>query len=301
MLGIQVAKAEVDALFDSWDPDGSGQLELKELNKLLRRGNVVVELKNALIQNEEVLAALLDIAENGDGHVYKKDFIRTVRTIKPLGGKAEASNPSDDQPPNALMHQCEPRGEPSLLANPLCTPAPMHIISAIRKCDVTNAPHQCINAPIHQRHQLQAKDVASLFDSWDASKDGSLEIHELTRHLSPQDDDTINKAGLRRGGATKRSSALRNIDLDEDSGVPYQEQLRSVLSSNAVRVIDLFREWDEDENGTVSKKEFRKAMPMLGLDVPVEDVDALFDTWDPDGSGMLELKELTRVLKGQPA
>ena len=42
-------------------------------------------------------------------------------------------------------------------------------------------------------------------------------------------------------------------------------------------------------------------MPMLGLDVPVEDVDALFDTWDPDGSGMLELKELTRVLKGQPA
>ena len=35
-----------------------------------------------------MLAALLDIAEHGDGHVYKKDFIRTIRTIKPLGGKA---------------------------------------------------------------------------------------------------------------------------------------------------------------------------------------------------------------------
>ena len=106
---------------------------------------------------------------------------------------------------------------------------------------------------------------------------------------------------MRKGGASKRGSALGNIDLDEDSGVPYQEQLRSALSQHAVRVIDLFREWDEDESGTVSKKEFRKAMPMLGLDVPVGDVDALFDTWDPDGSGMLELKELTRVLKGQPA
>ena len=68
-----------------------------------------------------------------------------------------------------------------------------------------------------------------------------------------------------------------------------------------MRVIDLFREWDEDASGSVSKREFRKAMPMLGLDVPAEDVDALFDSWDPDGSGMLELKELTRVLKGQAA
>ena len=71
-----------------------------------------MELKNALMQNEEVLAALLDIAENGDGHVYKKDFIRTVRTIKPLGGKAEASNPPRmNQPPmpkcpNAPVPQC---------------------------------------------------------------------------------------------------------------------------------------------------------------------------------------------------
>jgi Ca2+-binding EF-hand superfamily protein len=39
-----------------------------------------------------------------------------------------------------------------------------------------------------------------------------------------------------------------------------------------VRVIDLFREWDEDGSGTVSKKEFRKAMPMLGLQLPEKEV-----------------------------
>ena len=31
-------KKEIDALFESWDPDGSGRLELKEIEKQLRRG-----------------------------------------------------------------------------------------------------------------------------------------------------------------------------------------------------------------------------------------------------------------------
>ena len=78
---------------------------------------------------------------------------------------------------------------------------------------------------------------------------------------------------------------------------PVQEQLRDVLTANAVRVIDLFREWDEDQDGTVSKKEFRRAMPLLGLEVPRAEVDALFDSWDPDGSGSLEIPELNKVLR----
>ena len=34
MLGLEVSKQDIDALFNSWDPDGSGQLELGELNKV---------------------------------------------------------------------------------------------------------------------------------------------------------------------------------------------------------------------------------------------------------------------------
>ena len=55
-------------------------------------------------------------------------------------------------------------------------------------------------------------------------------------------------------------------------------------------MIDLFKEWDEDSDGTVSKAEFRKAMPILGLAVPRREVDELFDSWDLDGSGALDLK-----------
>ena len=74
-------------------------------------------------------------------------------------------------------------------------------------------------------------------------------------------------------------------------------QLREALSKNMVRVVDLFREWDTNGDGTVNKAEFRKAMPKLGLRVPASDVDALFDSWDPDGSGTVEINELSRVLR----
>ena len=142
----------------------------------------------------------------------------------------------------------------------------------------------------------------------------------------------------------QRTVLTTKVDLDEDDDRPYAVQLRDTLSKQAVRVIDLFREWDEDGDGTVSKLEFRKAMPMIGLDVPLDEIDKvrspapihrpppthrpaptalrhhahrpirtyvcshvsvifarvltqLFDEWDPDGSGVLELRELNKLLR----
>ncbi|MEC8552532.1 MAG: EF-hand domain-containing protein, partial [Pseudomonadota bacterium] len=55
------------------------------------------------------------------------------------------------------------------------------------------------------------------------------------------------------------------IKLDPSAGsVP--DQLNAILTEHSVKLIDLFREWDADGDGEVSKKEFRKAMPMLGLE-----------------------------------
>jgi len=95
----------------------------------------------------------------------------------------------------------------------------------------------------------------------------------------------------------KKGSVLGNLDLDEASGKTVAEQLKDVLTKNAGRVIDLFREWDADGDGVVSRKEFHKAMPALGLEVPKKEIDALFDTWDPDNSGSIEYSELKKLLQ----
>ena len=77
---------------------------------------------------------------------------------------------------------------------------------------------------------------------------------------------------------------------------PVQERIKETLENNAVRIVDLFREWDLNNSGTVSKKEFRRAPALLGIKMPATEVDALFDAFDSDGLGILSFKELTKLL-----
>ena len=56
------------------------------------------------------------------------------------------------------------------------------------------------------------------------------------------------------------------VKLDASSGVSIRDQLNTILSEHSVKLIDLFREWDEDGNGAIDKKEFRKAVAALGYD-----------------------------------
>jgi len=95
----------------------------------------------------------------------------------------------------------------------------------------------------------------------------------------------------------KPKTRLGNLDLDEGPDAPpIAEQLANALRENSTRVLDLFRSWDADGDGQVSRAEFHKAMPALGLDVPKETIDELFSSWDKDGGGELGYAELRRIL-----
>ena len=97
--------------------------------------------------------------------------------------------------------------------------------------------------------------------------------------------------------ARGKPSPLGNFDLDEGPDAPpISQQLADALRKNSTRVLDLFRSWDADGDGEVTRKEFHKAMPNLGLEVPKESIDELFTEWDKDGGGALNLKELQKIL-----
>merc|ERR1712083_1037057 len=87
------------------------------------------------------------------------------------------------------------------------------------------------------------------------------------------------------------------MGIDEESDKSVAVQIQEALAANAARVIDLFREWDIDGDGQITRKEFHKAMPMLGLEVPKREIDKVFDEFDPDGSGEISYTELKALLK----
>ena len=130
--------------------------------------------------------------------------------------------------------------------------------------------------------EVPKSDVEILFNTWDTDGGGSLAYKELKRILTGQ-----------------HLPKKKNLVLSGEG--PMSDQLADALKSQATRVMDLFRSWDQDGDGEVSRKEFHRAVPALGLEVPKADIDALFNAWDKDGGGNLSYKELKKILSGPPS
>ena len=63
------------------------------------------------------------------------------------------------------------------------------------------------------------------------------------------------------------------VELSATSDKSLQEQLHEVLKEHRVKLIDLFREWDDNGDGALDKKELRAAVAALGYEAPRSAVD----------------------------
>ena len=92
-------------------------------------------------------------------------------------------------------------------------------------------------------------------------------------------------------------------DEDEDEedgqfvGAKVVARLRDALSALGTRVIDVFKQWDANSDGVVSREEFHMAMPLLGLKATYPEIEQLFNLFDPDRSGTIDYRELDAQLR----
>ena len=88
---------------------------------------------------------------------------------------------------------------------------------------------------------------------------------------------------------------------ETEENVPQMQRIENALARalkvNAIRVRDLFQDWDADNNGVISKKEFRAALKGVGVGGSAADHDELFNKWDVDGSGEIDYNELNKAMK----
>jgi Ca2+-binding EF-hand superfamily protein len=140
---------------------------------------------------------------------------------------------------------------------------------------------------------------AADYQAHDVDADGKLDFNEFCAMVREREDADHTDEELRE--------RFEELDQDKSGLVDMSEYvlwaLRDALARSSARVIDLFRQWDEDGSGEIDQKEFRQAVQAMGFDFGFEpaEIDRLFSELDVDGSGQLDYKELNKVLRDKRA
>ena len=71
-----------------------------------------------------------------------------------------------------------------------------------------------------------------------------------------------------------------------------QAALEKLLKANKTRMMDLFRETDDDGSGIIDEERFKRALTKLGFKGSLDVAVSLCDHLDPSGSFMLSLTTL---------
>jgi len=325
-LNYKAPTKTIDALFDSLDAEktkgSAGFLEIEEINKGLAK---FVRASNS--RAPPPLPEPTALPLENDEQLDLLAFAQLAR--------AREGDRLDDQTIQKMFHAYDTDGNGTVSAHEYLTFSLREALLATNKRavdlfkqwdenkDGMVSESEFKRAILVLGYAVPAKVAVRLFRKLDEDRTGSLQYKELFTLLSkPQPGADASKAELLRytpgGQVANRDNRLgkpsardsynyetvrtrtlpAEARLDPDSDLPVLEQLGTLLTIHAKTITNLLRDWDEDGNGGVDKKEFRRALYGLGYNVPKSDIDALFDVLDcirPDG--FLEYDEMQKGLR----
>jgi Ca2+-binding EF-hand superfamily protein len=284
-LGFDPDEPSVSALFASFDADDSGTIEYEELHNLLVRS----------VQHKPELEPLELKAANRIA-LRKK---RVSKVDANLFSGLELGSLDADTIPGAIRKALDERL--------------VRVIDLFRQFDDDSSGLLDASEFAKAMRELGMADappeaIAAVFASFDHDESGTIEYRELHAIIkrSLQDRPVLAPLPLQTAHritlSTKRvlkanANLLGGLDLDEAALHSLPGQIKGAMQASLVRVVDLFRQFDDDRDGRISFDEFGKAMGELGLDVLPKALRLLFDEWDPDTSGYIEYEELYTLLR----
>ena len=82
---------------------------------------------------------------------------------------------------------------------------------------------------------------------------------------------------------------------EDDRATAVAKLLADVLEQRKMAPVELIKAWDDDGDGKIQSKEFRKHVRAMGVETTDSELNALFEAIDADGSGELTFTEIKRL------
>jgi len=123
----------------------------------------------------------------------------------------------------------------------------------------------------------------SLFRALDTDKNGKVDFEELVRLMHPLASD----------------AELATMLGWVAPGAPVQEEPPKLTSHQLAEIQSMFRLYDKDRNGSVSRDEFHRAMrrDKVDDDLDTQTIDEIFDSADANGDGQIDLEEWSNHMR----
>ncbi|KAL4559372.1 hypothetical protein LXL04_031510 [Taraxacum kok-saghyz] len=144
--------------------------------------------------------------------------------------------------------------------------------------------------PVDQFNQIR-----DIFNRFDMDADGSLTHLELAALLR--------SLGLKPSG-DQIDLLFNGIDSNGNGAVELDELVRAMLPDmtteqnlfNQSKLLKVFRSFDRDGNGVITRAELAKSMAEMGQPLTNRELTEMIEEADTDGDGVISFSEFARVM-----
>lgn len=161
----------------------------------------------------------------------------------------------------------------------------------------------------HLGFEMTNKQYDALLKRVDRDSDGDINYNEFAARLKGQDMQVGGIGGIGVQDWQAEAEAIKERTAAETSKsmglgrgseeVKLVEDIAAKVEGKSKYIRKVFRDFDEDFDGTVNHQEFKKGLEHLGVKLDDKKFEMLLKLVDQDGSGSVDYLEFSNVLKGQ--